>query len=334
MRTKIIAEAGVNHNGNIKIGRQLIEKAAEAKADFVKFQSFKASNLATLEAPKAKYQVEGTDSGESQFEMLKRLELDENMLIQFIEHAKKCKIGFLSTAFDIESAQLLLEQGQRIFKIPSGEITNLPLLRFLGSVAEEIILSTGMSDMNEIGRALHEIEKKGFSRNRITVLHCTSAYPTPMRDVNLRAMCNISDTFKVEVGYSDHTLGIEVPIAAVALGASIIEKHFTLDRNMKGPDHKASLLPEELTSMISQIRNIELALGHYSKEITKSEIINRDVVRKSIVASEDIKKGDIFSEKNLTTKRPGTGVSPMNWDLLLGKIASKSYLRDQMIDEA
>ena len=334
MKTLIIAEAGVNHNGDIEIAKELIDIAANSGADFVKFQTFKAHEVVQKGALKAKYQVLNNLDTESHLEMLKRLELNEAMHLELIEHSKTKGIGFISTAFDIESANMLYSLGQKLFKIPSGEITNLPFLRHIGSFGKKVILSTGMSSMEEVKEALKVLEGSGVLKSQITVLHCTSAYPAPVPEVNLHAMQNIRETLDIAVGYSDHTLGIEVAVAAVALGASIIEKHFTLDRNLPGPDHKASLEPGELNSMVSQIRNIEKALGDGIKRPTPSEIENICVVRRSIVARCEIAKGEVFTESNLTTKRPGTGITPMNWDRIIGSIASRDFTADELIDEA
>ena len=334
MKTLIIAEAGVNHNGDLEIAKSLIEVAKNAGADFVKFQTFKANELVTKKAPKARYQVEVSDTGETQFEMLKNLELSEMMHRELIEKSKEQGIGFISTAFDNESASMLFSMGQSIFKVPSGEITNLPYLRHVGNFQKRVILSTGMSNLQEIGDAIKELEAAGTPKSQITVLHCTSAYPAPVTDVNLLAMRTIRENLDVAVGYSDHTLGTEVSIAAVALGASIIEKHFTLDRNLPGPDHKASLEPNELNLLVSQIRSIEKALGDGVKRPMPSEIENIDVARRSIVAKYPIYKGDVFSSSNLAVKRPGTGISPMDWDRLIGSKASRDFETDELIDES
>ena len=334
MKTLIIAEAGVNHNGDLETAKSLIEVAKSAGADFVKFQTFKANQLVTKKAPKARYQVEVSDTGETQFEMLKNLELSEMMHRELIEKSKEQAIGFISTAFDNESASMLLSMGQNIFKIPSGEITNLPYLRHIGNFQKRVILSTGMSNLQEIRDAIKVLEIAGTSKSQITVLHCTSAYPAPVTDVNLLAMRTIRENLDVEVGYSDHTLGIEVSIAAVALGASVIEKHFTLDRNLPGPDHKASLEPNELKLLVSQIRSTEKALGDGVKRPMPSEIENIDVARRSLVAKHAIKKGEVFSSSNLTTKRPGTGISPMAWDRIVGSKAGRDFDADELIDES
>lgn len=331
-KTFIIAEAGVNHNGSLDLALKLIDAAAEAGVDAVKFQTFKTENLVSKNAEKASYQKQNTGSNESQFEMIKKLEIDEGTHIKLINHCKKRKIEFLSTPFDLESIDMLDKLGISKFKIPSGEITNLPYLRKIGSFGKPVILSTGMATMNEIKEALDVLFKAGLKNDRITILHCNTEYPTPMVDVNLRAMLTIRDHFNITVGYSDHTLGIEVPIAAVALGATIIEKHFTLDRNMEGPDHKASLEPEELKQMVAGIRNIEKALGNGKKEPSPSEMKNKPVARKSIVAGEFIAKGDTLTENNLAIKRPGTGISPMKWDKVVGKKANRDYNPDDIIE--
>ena len=334
MKTLIIAEAGVNHNGDINMAKRLIDIAANSGADLVKFQTFSADRLVTHGAAKADYQILATDNTESQHDMLRKLELTESMHNELIAHCASQNIGFFSTGFDVESINLLVELGQELFKIPSGEITNLPYLRHIGKLNKTVILSTGMSNMDEIEAAINVLEESGTHRSKITVLHCTTAYPVPMSDVNLRAMQSIQKKLNVAVGYSDHTLGIEIPIAAVALGATIIEKHFTTDRSLPGPDHKASLEPVELKAMIDGIRNIEKALGDGVKRLMPSEITNLPIARKSIVASLPIKTGDLFTEHNLTAKRPGTGISPMEWHNLLGSKANRDYLADELIDES
>lgn len=331
-RTLIIAEAGVNHNGSLVLAKQLIDVAATAGADIIKFQTFNASNQVTSTAKKAAYQTQTTDSKESQREMLRRLELTPEMHKELIECCEKHKIGFFSTAFDIKGVDLLLSLGQDNFKIPSGEITNLPYLRHIGQLGRPVTLSTGMATMDEIGSAIQILEKSGTPKTTITVLHCTTEYPTPMPEVNLRAMISIRENFRVKVGYSDHTLGIEVAVAAVAMGATVIEKHFTLDRNLPGPDHKASLEPSELKCMVTAIRNIEVALGDGIKRPTPSEAKNIAVVRKSIIASKSIQLGEVFTAKNLTTKRPGTGISPMRFDEVLGKNAKRDFAEDDLIE--
>ena len=330
-RTLIIAEAGVNHNGDLALARQLIDVAAVAGADLVKFQTFTADRLATRAAQKADYQNRTTTSTESQHEMLSRLELTDAMHHELIAHCATRKIGFFSTGFDIESVDLLVRHGQNHFKIPSGEITNLPYLRHIGRLGKSVILSTGMANLGEIEAAIDALEAAGTPRAMLTVLHCTTEYPTPMAEVNLRAMLSIHAAFGVAVGYSDHTQGIEVAIASVAMGATVIEKHFTLDRNLPGPDHKASLEPAELNAMVAAIRNIEVALGDGIKRLTTSEARNRPVARKSLVASRAIKSGALFTAENITAKRPATGISPMRWDEVIGKTALRDFGPDELI---
>lgn len=325
----IIAEAGVNHNGDIGLAKKLIEKAAWAGVDAVKFQSFKADKLVSKKAKKAEYQEETTGNEESQYQMIKKLELDYEKHQELIDHCKTNNIMFLSSAFDLESIDLLNNLQMGIWKIPSGEITNLPYLRKIGKLNKKTILSTGMATLGEIEKALNILKEAGTTD--ITVLHCNTEYPTPMKDVNLNAMNTIRDAFKVKVGYSDHTLGIEIPIAAVAMGAELIEKHFTLDNTMEGPDHRASLEPEELKIMVDAIRNIECAMGDGVKQPSKSELKNKPIARKSIVAEKKIKKGEIFTEANLGIKRPGTGISPMEWDDVVGEIATKDFDEDELI---
>ena len=329
--TIIIAEAGVNHNGSIELAKKLIDVAVEAGADFVKFQTFKAETLVTQTADKAEYQKEITDTDESQFEMIKELELDRKTHEELIDHCKQIDIQFLSTAFDHDSIDLLDELNIPLFKIPSGEITNLPYLRHIGKMGKPIIMSTGMSTLDEVHNALNILIESGAEKEQITILHCNTEYPTPMKDVNLKAMLTIKDELGVNIGYSDHTLGIEVPIAAVAMGATVIEKHFTLDRNMPGPDHRASLEPGELRAMVTAIRNIEKAMGDGEKKPSSSETKNISIARKSIMAKMSIKKGELFTEENLTVKRPGTGISPMGWDTVIGKAASSDYEMDDLI---
>jgi len=330
-KTIIIAEAGVNHNGSLDMAKELIKIASEAKADYVKFQTFKAINTITKNAEKANYQKNTTDQRENQFDMVKKLELNKEMHIELINYSKNKNIKFLSTPFDHDSIELLKDLGLEIFKIPSGEITNLPYLRHIGKLNKKIILSTGMSDMNEVKNALDILVNSGTKKKNITVLHANTEYPTPMEDVNLRAMMTIGRELDVNFGYSDHTLGIEVDIAAVALGACVIEKHFTLDCNMEGPDHKASLEPDQLKEMVKAIRNIELALGSDIKKPSKSEMPNIQIVRKSIVAKTEIKKGDILNKANLAVKRPGNGISPMKWDEIIDTKATKNYKEDELI---
>ena len=331
MSVFIIAEAGVNHNGSIELAFKLVDVALEAGVDAIKFQTFNSGNLVSKNTQKASYQKKTTDSSESQLEMLKNLELDPGAYKKLSNYCNEKSIMFLSTPFDHFSIDLLYELGLKIFKIPSGEITNLPYLRHIGSLSRQVILSTGMSTLKEIGDALAILVDSGTKKENITVLHANTMYPTPMEDVNLNAMQTIKSKFDIAVGYSDHTLGIEVDIAAVAMGASIIEKHFTLDRNMNGPDHKASLEPKDLRAMVIAIRNIEKALGNGKKTVSPSEKVNKKIVRKSITAKRTIKKGDIFTEDNLIAKRPGTGISPMNWDQVIGTVAANDYEADDLI---
>ena len=332
-RTLIIAEAGVNHNGDIAKAKALIDKGAEAGVDYVKFQTFKAGNLVTKQAKRAAYQDKNTQDNDSQYEMLKKLELSETVHQELIDYCTKKGVQFLSTGFDFESLEFLAGLGITIAKVPSGEITNLPYLRKVATLFPEVILSTGMANITEIKDAVKVLTDNGVSKDKITVLHCNTEYPTPMEDVNLKAMLHIQRELGVPVGYSDHTLGIEVPIAAVALGATVIEKHFTLDKTLPGPDHKASLEPEELKAMVMAIRSIEKAIGGSGlKEVSKSEAKNKAIARKSIVATKTIKKGDMFSAENLTVKRPGTGISPMQWDEVIGKTAKKDFEEDDLIE--
>ncbi|WP_457749360.1 N-acetylneuraminate synthase [Sulfurimonas sp.] len=333
MSVFIIAEAGVNHNGDIHLAKKLIDVASVAGADAVKFQTFKADKLVSKDAKKATYQQKNMqESDDSQLNMLKKLELDIDTHKELIAYCQSKNIMFLSTPFDDESIKMLEHLGLEIFKIPSGEITNLPYLRQIAKLNKKIILSTGMANMQEISDALAVLTKEGTVKENITILHANTMYPTPMEDVNLRAMLTIGKTFGVAFGYSDHTLGIEVDIAAVALGASVIEKHFTLDTAMEGPDHKASLEPHELQAMVKAIRNIEKALGSSEKKPTPSEMPNINIARKSIVASRNIKKGEIFSEENLTTKRPANGLNPMKWDEIIGSVAAKDYKEDDRVE--
>jgi N,N'-diacetyllegionaminate synthase len=313
------------------LAKKLIDAAAVAGADLVKFQTFNADRLATQQAKKAEYQNVTTGSAESQHQMLSRLELSLNMHHELIAYCATRNIGFFSTGFDIESVDFLISLGINHFKIPSGEIINLPYLRHIGKFGKPVILSTGMSTMGDIEAAIDVLEQAGTTRALITVLHCTTEYPTPMAEVNLRAMQSMQAAFGVAVGYSDHTAGIEVAIAAVALGATVIEKHFTLDKNLPGPDHKASLEPDELKAMVLAIRNIEIALGDGIKRLTPSETRNRPVVRKSLVASKAIKIGEVLSAENITTKRPGTGISPMSWDAVMGHKAVRDFAEDELI---
>ena len=331
MSVFIIAEAGVNHNGSLDLAKKLIDEACSAGADAVKFQTFKAKNLATKSSQKAAYQKETTNKEETQFDMLKKLELNKKEHEELISYCVNKKIIFLSSPFDIESIDLLNDLGLKIFKIPSGEITNLPYLKYLGKLNKKIILSTGMSNMDEVKNALDILINSGTKKSNITILHANTEYPTPMKDVNLRAMVSIGKELDIKIGYSDHTLGIEVGIAAVAMGASCIEKHFTLDKNLKGPDHKASLEPDQLKEMVRAIRNIEIALGDGVKKPSQSEIPNIEIIRKSIVAKTVIKKGDVLNESNLAIKRPGGGLSPMQWDKIINTKAKKDYQEDELI---
>ena len=332
-RTLIIAEAGVNHNGDIAKAKALIDKGAEAGVDYVKFQTFKAEKLVTKQAQRAAYQDKNTQNNDSQYEMLKKLELSQTVHQELIDYCKVKGVKFLSTGFDNDSLAFLAQLGVRIAKVPSGEITNLPYLRQVASLFPEVILSTGMATINEIKDAVKVLTDEGVSKEKITILHCNTEYPTPMEDVNLKAMLHIQKELGVSVGYSDHTLGIEVPIAAVALGATVIEKHFTLDKTLPGPDHKASLEPDELKAMVSAIRNIEKAIGGSGlKEVSPSEEKNRPIARKSIVAATKIAQGQVFTSENLTIKRPGTGISPMQWDEVIGKKAKKDFQEDDLIE--
>jgi N,N'-diacetyllegionaminate synthase len=327
----IIAEAGVNHNGSIELAKKLVDEAKKVGADAVKFQTFKAEYLVSKFAQKAQYQKETTNKNESQYDMIKKLELSFSDFVKLKEYCEKSRITFLSSAFDLESIDFLISIGMEIFKIPSGEITNLPYIEKIGKLSKRVILSTGMASIGEIDAALDVLVKSGTSIDNITVLHCNTEYPTPYSDVNLRAMVTIKNAFNVKVGYSDHTDGIEVPIAAVALGAEVIEKHFTLDKDMEGPDHQASLEPDDLYRMIQAIRNVELALGDGIKRPSESEKKNISITRKSIVAKRSIKKGEVFTCDNLTVKRPGNGISPMRWYEIIGTVAQKEYSADDLI---
>ena len=327
----IIAEAGVNHNGSLELAKKLIDVASDAGADAVKFQTFKAENLVSKNAQKADYQKQTTNSEESQFDMIKKLELDVKTHKILMDYCKEKCIMFLSTPFDHDSIELLNDLGLEVFKIPSGEITNLPYLRHIGKLNKKVILSTGMADIGEIEDAMDVLVNAGTKKENIIVLHANTEYPTPYEDVNLKAMVTIGNTFDVAFGYSDHTLGIEVDIAAVALGACCIEKHFTLDKTREGPDHKASLEPDELKAMVKAIRNIELALGNGIKKPSKSESKNISIARKSIVAKVDIKKGEILTEEKITIKRPANGINPMRWDEIIGTVATKDYKEDELI---
>ena len=331
--TLIIAEAGVNHNGSLELAKRLIDAAADARVDYVKFQTFKAENLVTKSAKQAEYQKKNIGDGNSnQYQMLKNLELSQADHEVLIEYCKQKGVRFFSTAFDLESIDYLASLDLPLWKIPSGEITNYPYLRKIALQGKPVVLSTGMCDVTDIKSALDILIKFGLTKGQITILHCNTEYPTPFEDVNLRAMLTIKEEFGVKVGYSDHTRGIEVPIAAVALGAKVIEKHFTLDRNLPGPDHQASLEPDELKAMVDSIRNIEKALGDGEKKVTSSEGKNIAIARKSIVAACPIRKGEIFSEKNLTVKLPGTGINPMRWEEIVGTIAIRDYNEDELIE--
>jgi N,N'-diacetyllegionaminate synthase len=332
MRTLIIAEAGVNHNGELPMAKRLVEAAAAAGADVVKFQSFRADDLVTRAAAKADYQKRTVGEDESQHAMIRRLELSREMHEEIIAECKRRGIQFMSTGFDAASVAMLADLGAQRFKIPSGEITNLPLLRQVAGFRKPVIVSSGMATLGEIEQAIHALELAGVERSQLTVLHCNTEYPTPMSDVNLRAMLSIREAFQVAVGYSDHTLGIEVPVAATALGAAVIEKHLTLDCNLPGPDHRASLEPAAFADMVRAIRNVEVALGGAVKAPSASELKNRPIARKSIVAKRHIRAGELFSDENLAAKRPGTGLSPMRWDEVVGRKAMRDFDPDELIE--
>lgn len=335
MRDKvlIIAEAGVNHNGSLEIAKRLIDEASFAGVDIIKFQTFKAEKLVSKAAKQAEYQRKNIGKGEeTQYAMLKKLELSNEQHEELIAYCKSKNIRFFSTAFDMDSIDYLHSLDLGLWKIPSGEITNYPYLKKIASYKEPVILSTGMCELTDIENAINVLVGNGVSKDIITVLHCNTEYPTPMKDVNLKAMLEIKEKFGVKIGYSDHTEGIEIPIAAVALGATVIEKHFTLDKNMEGPDHKASLEPSELKAMVKSIRNIEQALGTGHKTISESERKNIEIARKSIVAAKDIKEGDIFTEDNITVKRPGNGISPMEWENVIGKVAKRNFQEEELIE--
>jgi len=327
----IIAEAGVNHNGSIELAKKLVDAASSAGADYVKFQTFKAEKVVVPTAEKADYQKNLTNIKESQLDMIKKLELDFNAHEELMAYCVQKNIKFLSTAFDHESIELLAKLNIPFYKIPSGEITNLPYLRHVGSMGKPVIMSTGMATLEEVRVAMEVLLEAGLKKEDIRILHCHTEYPTTMNDVNLKAMLTMKDKLGVSVGYSDHTLGIEVPIAAVAMGATVIEKHFTLDRTLPGPDHAASLEPDELNAMVAAIRNIEKSMGDGVKKPSQREIKNMPIVRKSIVAKKSIKKGELFSEENLTVKRPGTGISPMEWFELVGQKSKQNYQPDDLI---
>ncbi|MCR5284621.1 MAG: N-acetylneuraminate synthase [Treponema sp.] len=328
--TFIIAEAGVNHNGSFELAKQLVDKAVWAGVDCIKFQTFNSKNLVSKNAQKADYQKKTTDSNESQLEMLKKLEFSKGQFTELRNYCQQKEILFLSTPFDLESIDFLASIGVKTWKIPSGEITNYPFLRAIGKRKESVIMSTGMCTLEEVHAAVKVLND--FGTNDITLLHCTTEYPAPYDSVNLNAMLTLKKEFGYQVGYSDHTNGIEIPVAAVAMGATVIEKHFTLDKNMEGPDHKASLEPDELKQMVLSIRNVEAALGDGIKQPSGAEKKNISIARKSIVAACDIKKGETFTEENLTAKRPGSGISPMKWDEILGKIAKKDFFADDLIE--
>ncbi len=328
----IIAEAGVNHNGSYELAIKMVDEAKRAGADYVKFQTAKPELVISTFAPKAEYQKETTGAAESQLEMCKAIHLPLTDYKPLKEYCDKVGIGFMSTPFDLVSIDVLEPLDMDYYKIPSGEITNLPYLRKIASKHRPVILSTGMCEVEEVEAALQVLEQGGVKRSDIIVLHCNTEYPTPMADVNLRAMDDLRRSLGVEVGYSDHTKGIEVPIAAVALGATVIEKHFTLDKTMEGPDHKASLEPDELKVMVDAIRNIEQALGDGHKHVSPSERKNMDIARKSIVAARDIRKGEVLTEENITTKRPGNGISPMRWDSVIGTTAIRDFGYDELIE--
>lgn len=331
--TVIIAEAGVNHNGELEIAKKLVDAAVEAGVDIIKFQTFKSEKLVSKAARQAEYQQRNIGkSDESQLAMLKKLELSIEDHYELIRYCNECNIRFWSTAFDMESIEFLHSLNMGLWKIPSGEITNYPYLKKIASFHEPIILSTGMCELSDIEAALNVLIKERVDKDDITVLHCNTEYPTPFADVNLKAMLEIGNKFDVKIGYSDHTKGIEVPIAAVALGASVIEKHITLDRNMEGPDHNASLEPDELKAMAFAIRNIEQALGSGHKMISESERKNMVIARKSIIAARDIKKGELLTEENITTKRPGTGISPMRWKEVIGTCAIHDFSEEELIE--
>lgn len=326
----IIAEAGVNHNGSFELAKKLIDKAVWAGADCVKFQTFKSENCISVYAEKANYQKKTTDANESQLDMVRKLELSYNQFRELRNYCNQKGIMFLSTPFDLESIDFLAELGVKTWKIPSGEITNYPFLRAIGKKKESVIMSTGMCTMEDVHAAVKVL--KDFGTTDITLLHCTTEYPAPYDSVNLKAMLTLQKEFGCKVGYSDHTNGIEIPVAAVAMGAAVIEKHFTLDKNMEGPDHKASLEPDELKQMVQSIRNVESALGNGVKQPSDAEKKNIAIARKSIVAKCEIKKGDIFTEENITAKRPGNGISPMQWNEIIGKTAVRDFSPDEMIE--
>lgn len=332
MSVLIIAEAGVNHNGDLEMARQLVAAAAAAGADIVKFQTFSARKLVTSGAAKAAYQIATTGNDEGQLDMIRKLELSRQDHEVLIDECRRHGIRFFSTAFDTDSFDMLMDMGLDQVKVPSGELTNLPLLRHMTRHGLPVMLSTGMATLGEVEAAVDVIERNGTPRRLITVLHCTTEYPAPMEDVNLRAMLSMKAAFGVQVGYSDHTPGIEIPVAAVALGATIIEKHFTLDCNLPGPDHKASLEPDLFKAMVNAIRNVEIALGDGIKRPSASELKNKPIARKSLVAARHIRAGERFSAENLAAKRPGTGISPMQWDAVIGRVAVRDFQTDELIE--
>ncbi len=331
MSVLIIGEAGVNHNGKMSLAKKLVDVAQQTKVDFVKFQTFKVENVISKHAKKALYQKKNTDSKSSLYEMLKPLELSFNQFIELKQYCIKSKIEFLSTPHDLESIEFLNKLGQKYFKIASGDINNYPMLKEISSLKQNVILSTGMSDLNEIDKALNVLSKNGLSNSKITLLHCTTEYPTPINDINLNAMVFMKDHFKLRVGFSDHSLGFEASISAVALGAEVIEKHFTTSKKLKGPDHLASLEPNELKKFVIKIRNTEKLLGNKIKKPSSAELKNLNKIRKSIVASKEIKKGELFTLQNISVKRPGNGVSPMMWEKIIGIKSDRNYELDDQI---
>lgn len=331
-RTIIIAEAGVNHNGSFQMAKKMVDAAKSCGVDYIKFQTFRAEKISNRFAAQAEYQRNNLKKESTQLEMLRQLELKQSDFRSLYDYCSEIGIKFLSTPFDLESIDFLADFGMDYMKVPSGEITNLPYLRKIAKTGIPVIMSTGMCTMLEIEEAIDVLYINGLTTDRITLLHCNTEYPTPMQDVNLRAMETLHSAFGTRVGYSDHTKGIEVPVAAVALGASVIEKHFTLDRTLPGPDHVASLEPDDLKKMVDSIRNIEMAMGTGEKKVTDSERKNIAVARKSIVAARNIISGETFTEENLTVKRPGTGISPMSWDGIIGRIASRNFQADELIE--
>lgn len=332
-RTIIIAEAGVNHNGSMEMAKAMVDVAADAGVDYIKFQTFKSELLVTSQAQQADYQKkQAKEEDNSQLSMLRKLELSEENHYELIDYCNERGVKFLSTAFDFKSLEFLSSLNLDFWKIPSGEITNYPYLKKIAQTHLPVVMSTGMCTNEDIERALNVIVNNGVSIKDIILLHCNTQYPTPYSDVNLRAMAEMRERFGVKVGYSDHTEGIDVPIAAVALGACVIEKHFTLDRTLPGPDHRASLEPHELKRMVEAIRNVETALGRANKQVTSSESVNIIAARKSIVASTKIQQGELFTEDNLTVKRPGCGLSPMMWDEVIGKTACRDFNVDELIE--